>query len=85
MVAATYRQWSKTDQIPPFTFYGQGRHQGKMLEGAKEPRGPGGSAPRWGSREDPLEAPWSWCFLSAKIVIEALPEYVFPGLRWQKS
>ena len=27
--------------------YNQGRRQGKSLEGAKEPQGPGGIAPWW--------------------------------------
>ena len=64
--------------------YIQGRRQGKSLGGAKEPWGSGGSAPSggpgcrvpwWGSGG---KAPLSWSLFSAKIVIEALPEYVFP-------
>ena len=53
----------------------QGRHQGKMLKGAKQPQRSGSRAPWWGSGD---KVPWSWCLWSVKIMIEALPEHVFP-------
>ena len=63
----------------------QGQCQGKSLEGAKLPRGsqgaappgggPGGGAPWWGSGAKPPEAD---TLFSAKIVIVALSEHVFP-------
>ena len=62
----------------------QGRRQGKSLEGRSSLGGPGGSAPWRESRGwNPWlgsggEAPWSWHLFSAKIVIEALLEHVFP-------
>ena len=57
----------------------QGRRQGKSLRVAKEPRGPGGSAPGGGPGAEPLGVRGeSWSFFSAKIVTEALLEREFP-------
>ena len=47
----------------------QGQCQGKSLEGVNL-GGPGGRAPWLGV------APWIWCLVSAKIVLEALPYFL---------
>ena len=55
----------------------QGRRQGKSLEGAKLPRGSRGQRPLAGVQgAEPLGAKKT--LFSAKIVIEALSEHVFP-------
>ena len=55
---------------------GRAAHPGRpWLLHWKEPRRSRGSAPGGGSGG---RGPWSWSFFSAKIVIEALPERVYP-------
>ena len=55
---------------------------GSIVRGQSKSGGPGVRAPWWGSGN---EAPWSWRFSGAKIVIETLREYVFLCLAWRQK
>ena len=71
-------------RVENYCTLGQEQRQGKSLEGGEDTSGvqvaaPPGAGPGGGALgKGQGEALWSWCLLSAKIVIEALSEHVFP-------